>query len=245
MKRLLIVMVASLFALHSLAQKTSTDSTGTQKPHKKRFNFVLGDHANDHLLLQLGYSDFLNKQDSVSTKGFGRSTNVYFMMAFNFVSAPKFSVAVGAGIGADNYYLNKERIDLTNQTRATFYSDTLDQYRRSKLAMNFVEVPLELRYSSNPDNPNHAWKFALGIKAGLLVNAHTKVKMLRDINGIPNYTLKTKDNHLFDEERAAGTFRFGYGVLSLFTQVDITNFFKANDGVNIRPYTVGITVSGL
>lgn len=244
MKRILIVMAVSLFAVHTMAQKSPADSTATAK-QKKKFNFILGDHANDHLMLQLGYSDFLNKHDSVSLRGFSRSVNAYFMMAFNSVSDPRFSLAVGLGVGTDNYYLNKQRIDITNQQRGTFVTDTANDYKKSKLAMAYLQLPLELRFSSNPDNPNRAWKFALGVKGGLLMSAHTKVKMIRDVNGVPNYTIKYKDNHLFNSATADGTFRVGYGVFSLFTDVEITNFFKANAGPPIRPFTVGVTISGL
>lgn len=247
MKRLLIVLTVSLFAVHTMAQKTtdSTAASATVKPKKKFGSFVLGDHANDHLLIQLGYSDFLSKKDSVSTKAFGRSFNMYFMMAFNSLSDPHFSVAVGLGFGSDNYYLNKERIDLTNPTRGVFYADTADNYRRSKLTMSYIELPAEIRYASNPTNLNHSWKFALGIKAGLLTSSQTKVKMLRDINGLTDYTTKVRDKHLFTPGRLVGQFRVGYGVFSLFGQADITNFFRSGDGPSIRPWTAGVTISGL
>jgi hypothetical protein len=246
MKRILIVMAVSLFALHTMAQKITADSTTATKPKKKNWsNVILGDQANDHFLLQLGYSDFLHKQDSVGTKGIGRTFNAYFMMAFTSKTDQRLSVAVGLGFGSDNYYLNKERVDLTNPSRATFYTDTADDYRKSKLNANYLEIPIEARFSSNPTDPNKSWKLAIGIKGGLLTSVKTKVKMLRDINGIPDYTLKTKDDHLFNPARVAGTLRFGYGVFSLFTQVDITSFIKNGDGPNIRPYTIGLTLSGL
>jgi len=247
MKRLLIVMAVSMFAVHTMAQKTTVDSTasGASVKPKKKSSFILGDHANDHFLFQLGYSDFLNKKDSVSTKAFGRSLNMYFMMAFNSENDPRFSVAVGLGFGSDNYYLNKERIDLTNPTRGVFYADTADNYRRSKLTMAYIELPAEIRYASNPTNLNHSWKFALGIKAGLLTSAQTKVKMIRDINGLTDYTTKVRDKRLFTPGRVVGTFRVGYGVFSLFGQTDITNFFKSGAGPEIRPWTLGITLSGL
>jgi hypothetical protein len=244
MKRILIVMAVSLLAGHTMAQTTTVDSSEAVKP-KKKSNFILGDQPNDHFLLQFGYSDFLHKQDSVSLKSVGRSLNVYFMMAFNDQEDARFSLALGLGFGSDNYYLNKQRIDLTNPNRGTFYTDTADSYRRSKLTMTYLEIPVELRYSSRPNDPNHSWKFALGVKGGLLLSGHTKVKMLRDVNGITDYTLKVKDDRLFTPARAAGEVRFGYGVLSLFIQSDITNFFKVNDGPSVRPYTIGFTVSGL
>ena len=245
MKRILIVMAVSLFAVHAMAQKTTTDSTFTAKKKKKGWSNVIGDRANDHFMFQVGYSDFLNKQDSVGTKGIGRSLNGYFMLDFASKTDQRFSLGVGLGFGTDNYYLNKETVNLTDPNRITFVTDTADQFRKSKLTAAFFEAPIEGRYSSNPENPNKAWKFAIGMKLGVLLSMHTKEKIIRDVNGLTNYTLKQKDDHLFNPIRSAGYLRFGYGVFSLFTQVDITSFIKQGDGPSIRPYTAGITISGL
>jgi len=238
-------MAVSLFAVHAMAQKTTTDSTYSAKKKKKGWSNVIGDRANDHFMFQVGYSDFLNKQDSVGTKGIGRSLNGYFMLDFASKTDNRFSLGVGLGFGTDNYYLNKETVDLTNPTRITFITDTATQFRKSKLTAGYFEAPIEGRYSSNPGDPNRAWKFALGVKLGALLSIHTKEKIIRDINGLTDYTLKQKDNHMFNPIRAAGYFRFGYGVFSLFGQVDISSFIKQGEGPAIRPYTAGITISGL
>ncbi len=238
-------MAVSLFAVHAMAQKTTTDSTYSTKKRSKWSHAILGERANDHFMLQLGYSDFLNKKDSVGTKGIGRSLNGYFMMDVVSKTDQRLSVGVGLGFGTDNYYLNKEKVDLTNPNRITFISDTITQFRKSKLTAGYFEAPIEGRYSSNPDNPNKAWKFVLGVKLGALLSIHTKEKISRDINNITDYTLKQKDNHMFTPVRVAPYFRFGYGVFTLFTQVDATSFIKSGDGQAIRPYTIGITMSGL
>ena len=53
--------------------------------------------ANDHLLLQFGYTSWAGIPDSINTKGFPRSFNAYFLFDFPFKSNPKISVAIGAG----------------------------------------------------------------------------------------------------------------------------------------------------
>jgi hypothetical protein len=246
MKRILIVLAVSLFAVHAVAQKTASDSSSSTMKKKHNWSHaILGDQPNDHFLLQIGYSDFLSKQDSVSTKGFGRSFNSYFMMAFADKDDNRFSLGVGLGVGTDNYYLNKEVVDLNNQSQLIFVSDTADTFKKSKFTAAYVEAPVEGRFSSNPGDPNSAWKFAIGFKLGYLLSLHTKEKLVRDQEGIPDYTIKQKNDRLFNPVRLAGTLRFGYGVVSLFTQVDITSFVKNGDGPSIRPYTIGFTLSGL
>jgi hypothetical protein len=236
-------MAVSLFAVHAMAQKTTTDTTAKKK--QTWANAILGDHSDDHFMFQLGFSDFLNKNDSISTKGIGRSFNAYFMKSFHFKNNDRFAFALGLGFGTDNYYLNKELVDLKNPTRIVFLRDTIDQYRRSKITAAFVEVPAEIRYNANPDNLNSSWKFALGVKLGALLSVHTKVKYTRDIENNIDYTAKEKDNRMFNPVRAAGYFRFGYGVWSLFMQVTMTSFIKIGDGPPIIPYTAGIAISGL
>lgn len=245
MKRILLLLAVSVFAVHAMAQNTTSDTTSKKKNNLA--HSILGDHSDDHFMFQLGYDDFLNKHDSVSLKGIGRGFNAYFMKAFHFKNSKNFAFSLGLGFGTDNYYLNKEIVanGLNNGNRVTFVSDTIDQFKKTKLAVGYLEAPAEIRYVKNPDNMNATWKFALGVKLGALLTAHTKEKFSRDQNNLVDYTLKIRDTKLFNPVRAAGYFRIGYGVWSLFYQMDITSFIRTGDGPPIIPFTAGIGISGL
>lgn len=46
-----------------------------------------------------------------------------------------------------------------------------------------MEIPVELRFSSRPENPSKSLKIALGGRVGTLLNAHSKGKTLKDPSG--------------------------------------------------------------
>ncbi|MBI3883326.1 MAG: outer membrane beta-barrel protein, partial [Sphingobacteriales bacterium] len=120
-----------------------------------------------------------------------------------------------------------------------------DHFKKYKLATTYLEVPLELRYTAHPEKENKSWKFAAGIKVGFLLNAHTKGKTLQYQNGSSNnFVEKINTNRFFNTTRVSGTARIGYGHYSLFGSYSLTTFLK-NDNADIRPYQIGITLSGL
>ena len=122
-----------------------------------------------------------------------------------------------------------------------------DHFKKFKLVTEYLEAPIEFRYVSNTKNVNRAFKMAIGAKIGLLVNAHTKGKTLQDTTGqtLDSYIEKESSTHYFNTTRVSGTFRIGYGPISLFATYQLSQFFKTAVGPDVRPLTVGIALSGL
>jgi hypothetical protein len=165
---------------------------------------------------------------------------------FPFKTNPKISVALGPGIGTDNIFFEKTNIDIKNRTQAKFLRDTITQYKKYKLQTGYLELPVELRYSSNPENMNKSFKFAIGAKVGTAIEAKTKAKIDLDANGDGGYISKVKDKKFFNGTRLAAIGRIGYGNISVFGSYTFTEFFKEGSGPQgIRPYTIGLSLSGL
>ena len=110
-----------------------------------------------------------------------------------------------------------------------------------------MEAPIEIRYTADPANEKKSWKFALGIKVGTMVNAHTKGKTLENKSNSPiDYsTQKESKKTFFNGTRLAATARVGMGNFSLFGSYSITSLIKDVAGPAIRPYQVGLCISGL
>ena len=241
MKPLLTAFAFLLSITPALAQLENKPAINQQP--KKQVN--LTKRSSDHLMIQFGYAGWAPKPDSIRTKGFSRSFNMYFLFDFPFKSDNRFSVGIGAGVGSDNIFLEKTTVDLKNRTAAYFRKDSINQYKKYKLATAFVEVPLELRYSTHPENMNKGFKLALGAKVGLPVDAHTKAKVDRDANGNGGYIYKEKDKKFLNNTRIAATMRVGYGNFSLFGTYTLTSFFREGQGPAVKPFTVGLSLSGL
>jgi hypothetical protein len=83
------------------------------------------------------------------------------------------------------------------------------------------------------------------------VDAHTKGKRWETKNenivaGFDDkYVRKDKDKFFFNGNRIAGTFRAGYGNFTAFTTYQFVALFKDGLGPNVKPWSVGLTISGL
>jgi len=205
--------------------------------------------SNDHILLQLGHTTWTGKPDSVATKGWSRSFNAYVMMDFPFKTNPHFSVALGPGISAENVFFNRMALGIRdNSSTLRFYNlaDT-NHFKKYKLTTAFLELPVELRYRFNPNDDRRSVKIAIGAKIGTLASVHVKGKELRDKNGnaISDYIMKENSKRFFNKNRLSLTGRVGFGHFSLFGSYAVTPLLREGAGAEIRPLTVGLTLSGL
>ncbi|HEV8080189.1 MAG TPA: outer membrane beta-barrel protein, partial [Chitinophagaceae bacterium] len=166
-----------------------------------------------------------------------------------FRSSPKFSVGLGIGVGSSNISFKKMNVDLkSTSVKLPFIAvDSTNHFKKYKLSTSYLEVPLELRFSSNPLNSNKSWKVAIGGKVGTIINAHTKGKDLQNKNNssISNYTEKESSKKYFNGTRFMGTARIGYGIFSLFGAYQLNSVLKDVAGAPMKLYQVGITLSGL
>jgi len=248
MKKLFLLVSVTGCALISFSQ---TDSLSTKSVTvKKDWSKVsMGNRANDHLMVQIGYDKWAGKPDSIRTKGFAHSINVYFMLDFPFKTDPRFSVGLGAGVSGSSTYFDKTIVDVAGTgTKLNFrhVADT-NYFKKFKLSNVYAEVPLELRFTPDPEHNGKSLKFAIGAKIGTMINAHTKGKTLVSKSGgsINAYIRKENSKRFFNTTRLAGTARIGYGVFSFFGVYQINAFLKDGAGANIHPYTIGFGISGL
>ncbi|MEO7802309.1 MAG: outer membrane beta-barrel protein, partial [Ginsengibacter sp.] len=125
--------------------------------------------------------------------------------------------------------------------------DSSDHFKKYKVSTSYLEVPLELRFTSKPETPAKSLKLALGAKVGTLINAHTKGKTLQNKNNqtINSYLQKENSKKFFNSTRLMGTARVGYGVFSLFGSYQLNNVLKDGVGPDMKSYQIGITISGL
>ena len=165
-------------------------------------------------------------------------------MCYDFpLAKSNFSFAAGAGIAVSNVYLKNQVINLTDtSTQILFMPETVD-YKKYKMSTAYLEVPFELRFFANKENRNKGFKASIGLKVGALVSSHTKGK--RTFNNKPVIE-KVSTKRYLETVRYAGTLRLGYGNFSVYGQYSIGNLFKVNNGPeNVRPYQIGICITGL
>lgn len=242
MKKFLSLSLCTLFAAASFAQENP------ETPAKKKPTVNLSNRANDHFLVQFGYTGWAGIPDTLNKSGLSKSINVYFMMDYPFKTNPKLSIGVGLGVGSDHITFTKTYIgikDLTSTIRFTDQSDT-SHFKKTKLATAYLELPVELRFNSDPAT-GMGFKFALGVKVGTLINAHTRNTKYQSVTGtaINDFTMKEASKRFFNKNRLSATARVGYGHFTLYGSYQITTLFKDGLGPAVRPYSIGLTLSGL
>ena len=241
-------MALLIFLAHAVFAQADSAKTGKKPLTYASLN--LKNRANDHFMIEFSYDNWVGKTDSMNTTGFSRGFAFYFMYDFPFKSDPHFSVGVGIGIDASNIFFDKTDVGVAaigNQTLAFRNTSNGDHFKKYKLVITNLDVPLELRYAFNPANTNKSWKIALGFKAGLLLSTYTKGKDLENQGGqiINSYIEKKSSTRYFNTGRIVGTARVSYGWIGVFGTYQLTPLIKNGAGPTVNPYSIGIVLSGL
>lgn len=252
-KCILTFGIALLMSNVVLAQDSTIQKQSKKKPKTDWSKVQIGERANDHFMFQFGYDGWVGTPDSIRTTGIGRHLNVYLMLDKPFKTDPRLSVGLGVGIGSSSIFLDKMLVDLkgeVNPTQVTFIdASESERFRRYKLNPVWVEAPIELRYVANPLNSNKSFKWALGIKIGTMIDAKTKGKDFQDEEGQSlfgnKYTMKEKDRKFLNNLRLAPTARIGYGNFTVYGAYQLTSLFREGQGPSVRPFSIGLCLSGL
>lgn len=207
--------------------------------------------SGDHFVLQIANNIWTGLPDSIDsrTKSFNRSANVYIMLNKPFRTNEKLAIGFGIGVGTSSMFFKKTFVAINANTPILPFinADSINHFKKYKVATTYLEVPLELRFSSKPSTPNKSIKAAIGIKAGLLLNAHTKGVTLQDKNDatINSYTEKISSKSYFNSNRISATARVGYGLFSVFGSYSLTGVFKDAVAADTKLFQLGISISGL
>ena len=240
MKKILFVVIAFL----------SVSAATAQKKKKKNFDDVMN-RAGDHIMLQVSSDHWMGAPDSINSriKPLSRGGNIYVMLDKPFKGNPQFSAAFGIGISNSSIYFNSMSVDLHSLTTSLPFTnlDSSAHFKKYKLNTSFLEVPVELRYTLDPTKENKSIKLALGVKAGVLLNAHTNGKSPEDKNGtsINSYIEKENAKRFVNSTRISATARIGYGHWSLFGSYQVNSIFKTGTAADMKLLQVGLTISGL
>lgn len=239
MKKIVLLVLASL-SISALSAQNKKSVGGFMS------------QTGDHFMLQLTSDHWLGTPDSIKShhKGLARGANVYVMLDQRFKGNPRFSVAFGLGVGTSNIYFKTMSIDIKSRTNKLPFNnlDSLNRFKKYKLTTAFLEVPIELRFTANPEKDNKTIKAAIGFKVGTLLNVHTKGKTLQDKDGkvLNNYTAKeTAKGGFFNSTRIAATARVGYGNFSVVANYQLNNIFKDGVAADVKLFQIGLCISGL
>ena len=128
--------------------------SGQQDNGKVSRKIDLSSRPGDHLMVQLSSDHWTGMPDSINShqSGFSRGLNIYIMTDKPFKGDPRFSVGLGIGVGSSNIIFKKMNVDVkSTATKLPFTAvDSTNHFKKYKLSMSYLEVPVELRFTSDP-----------------------------------------------------------------------------------------------
>ncbi len=196
--------------------------------------------------------NFPTEEQGFNTNAFGsRTLNLYYYYDYQ-IGNSNFSVHPGIGFGLERYKFNNDKTlgyiagtdnDTLKMVPVSDVLPTASSLKKTALITNYIDIPLEVRFSSNPDDPGRSFKVSLGFKFGVLYDSFTKIKYRED-----GETKKLKDNQNYNLNpiRYGVLFRVGAGSFSAYANYTLSPLFKDGkgpDGAEINNFTVGLTLA--
>jgi hypothetical protein len=201
-------------------------------------------------VVEYGFNRDLTGPENFSLKFWGtRTVNIYYQYDIRILKS-RMSFVPGIGVSLERYGFKKERTftyDAEDSLKLVLPAEYGLDIRKSSLITNFIEVPLELKYSSKPDDPARSFKVSIGGRVGYLYDSFTKIKYRE--NG-ETKKLKDKQDWNVNKFRYAVSAKIGLGNFSLFGYYNLTNLFEDGKGPYLKntqkdfpTFTVGVSLS--
>jgi hypothetical protein len=177
MKKILTLAILA-FALNAQAQDTDSESPKT--PVGGRPNI-----PND-LTVEFGWTQLTNRPADLAINFIGsRSFNVYYQKPFHlFGETSGFVLSPGIGISTNKFSFKDDENLFRSSTlgaESSVLKDVKSVYgtdielKTNNLAVNYLEIPVDLQYNVNKKDYSKSFRVSLGARVGMLYQSHSKV----------------------------------------------------------------------
>lgn len=202
--------------------------------------------------LELGLNNALNAPGKFDAALWGsRTINVYYQYEVRIMES-KFSIVPGIGLSLERWKFKNGAIlgyDEDDSLKLLLVNETpMTGLKKSQLVTNYLEIPLELRFSTNPSDPGRSFKVGVGGRIGYLYDSFNKIKY-KDTDG-ETKQLKDKQDWNLTKLRYGVYGKIGFGNFSFFGYYNLTPLFEEGKGpgeggtvADFQTITVGISLS--
>lgn len=203
------------------------------------------------LLLDIGLNYWSNDEDTLKNWG-SKSLGIYYNKRYKISNKLSFYPAVGLSF---EKYAMKKNYQYANENGNIVIDSTSAIIKRNKLAVTYLEVPMEFRFHPNGTQSGEGFFIGAGVIGGVRLNSHTKLKYLQDD---VRRKEKLTDNFGLNDIRYGYQIRVGWKNIHFFykhylsevygnpqKEVSPSDLQTPNGGLfNPRASTFGINFSG-
>lgn len=202
-------------------------------------------------LVDFGVNRGLSAPDDFKQGFLGsRTLNLYYQYPIRLWKS-KFSLVPGMGLGLERFKFTNLRTLESDPKGDGAYdlvkADTIyanATVKKSMLVANYFDIPIEVRFDTHPEDISRSFNIAVGVRAGVLLDAFTKLKYKEDGE---TKIFKDKQNHGLNDIRYGFYTRLGIGGFNWFAFYNSSQLFKTDKGpnkTNMNTITLGISING-
>lgn len=197
----------------------------------------------DRIVFDLNYDNWDNSPVGVKPRSVSLGVNAYFYKDIPFSKYSNMAFAFGLGVSSHNAHNNAEIVyrvqsDGSIYTALEPFPDGY-KYSKNKLSLNYLEIPLELRFRTRYKKDDTPYKlnfrFYPGFKGGVLVGSHTKRK--DEDSKVKVYDIKNTLVY-----RYGPTLRIAFNKISFYGFYSLTPMFEKGKGDEIYQYAAGLSL---
>lgn len=175
-----------------------------------------------------------------------------------------FGLTSGLGFTFNNYYFTNSTLLIPDSSKLVAYrmvdqNGTKADMRTNKLTTMWITLPVLFEYQTNAKMKWNSFHVSLGAIAGVRVCSYTKQSfyprnqtyyLLDDagmtigtVNSGEHATVRHNQYHM-NPFKLDATFRIGWSFLNFYANYTITPMFMKNQGPELYPWAIGITLIG-
>ncbi|MFZ4521362.1 MAG: hypothetical protein ACOYNC_06630 [Bacteroidales bacterium] len=176
----------------------------------------------------------------------------------------KFGFTSGLGFQISNYYFTENYVMLQDSSALVAYKVQDQQgnavtMKVNKLVVSYLTLPLFFEYQTNPYRRISSFHASIGVIGGLRIGSYTKQTYdnkggsynLVDEQGnkvatfdVEHHSVNDRGAYHLSPFKLDASVRIGWSHINLFGTYSLTKMFQKNQGPELYPFTVGLTLLG-
>ena len=189
-------------------------------------------NAADWIVFGIHNDMWLNIPKGIKTEAFSPGIDLSYLFDVPFGKG-NVGFAWGLGWSSVNVHSNGQinyLVDSMTSKISTYFKPRTDVFKKNKLVCNYIGIPLELRFR----DPGNKFHFCVGVKAGYLLNSHTKE--VDDVGKRKVYRIENLNRFHYGLTMGIGSKR--WSITAFYSLIPLIEKNKGDD--KIIPFSIGI-----
>lgn len=178
-------------------------------------------YLEDQFYIGLTYNILLNRPNGVSQNNFSNGIQLGYIKDIPLNNRRNLGMGVGLGYATNSYFSNLR----ATKSNGTIIYDVIggdESYKRNKVSMHLVELPIEFRWRTSTTDSYKFWRVYTGVKLSYAFSAKSKY-IASD---------KIKFNNKDIEKFQYGLyFSFGYNTWNFYGYYQLNKFFEKGTAI--------------